>query len=380
MKKYYCAWLFVMSIVGIWVVPFLVPGMTSTAWGEGINETGMQVLTRGPVHEAFAEASMTGATAGVVISQLPYEPIAELPPDQRPEGDNIAWIPGYWSWDDDRSDYIWVSGVWRDIPPGRQWVPGYWATVGDGAQWISGFWGEVAQTEVTYLPAPPEPLEAGPSSPPPAPDTLWTSGSWVWQQSRYYWQPGYWVEQRPDWIWTPSHYTWTPRGYVYVPGYWDYDIIRRGVMFAPIYYDRPVYRQPDYHYSPYIVIDLGVITASLFVQSSSRHYYYGDYYDRHYEERGFYPWYSERVRRYGNDPIYMHYRSQQLVQNPNWDIHVEEQFRYRREHVEARPPKRWRSRLTSSTIRDPAVMRTSLSAGVLPKRCKAGQIRGALLP
>jgi hypothetical protein len=281
---------------------------------------------------------MTGATAGVVITKAPHDPIAELPPDQRPEGANVAWIPGYWSWDDDRSGFIWVSGVWRDLPPGRQWVSGYWTPVQGGSQWISGFWGDVAQTEVTYLPPPPEPLEAGPSSPAPAPGNLWTPGCWVWQQTRYAWQPGYWVVQQPDWVWSPAHYTWTPRGYVYVPGYWDHDMVHRGMMFAPVYYDQPIYTRPNYYYAPSTVIDLAVILTSLFVQPRSHHYYYGDYYDRRYEARGFYPWYSKQVMRYGDDPIYVHYRSMQLRHDPDWDVHMDEQYRYRREHVDARPP------------------------------------------
>lgn len=338
MKTYRLAWAMAVPAVGIWVVPLLVLGMTTAAQGQATMEAGVQVLTRGPVHEAFAEASMTGATVGVEIAKAPYDPITELPPDQRPEGANVAWIPGYWSWDDDRGDFIWVSGVWRDLPPGRQWIPGYWAPVNGGSQWISGFWGDVAQTELTYLPAPPEPLEAGPSSPIPGPDNIWAPGSWVWQQTRYDWQPGYWVVQQPDWVWTPAHYTWTPRGYVYVPGYWDHDIVHRGVMFAPVYYEQPVYRRPNYYYSPTIVIDLTVMLTSLFVQPRSHHYYYGDYYDRRYEKRGFYPWYSKQVSRYGNDPIYAHYRSRQLLQDPDWDVHVDEQYRYRREHEDARPP------------------------------------------
>ncbi|MCX5771657.1 MAG: hypothetical protein NTZ09_15495, partial [Candidatus Hydrogenedentes bacterium] len=135
------------------------------------------------------------------------------------------------------------------------------------------------------------------------------------------------------------HYTWTPRGYVYVPGYWDHDIVHRGLMFAPVYYEQPVYRRSNYYYSPSIVIDLTAMLSSLFVQTRSHHYYYGDYYDRRYEEQGFYPWYSKQVTRYGDDPIYAHYRSRQLQQDPDWDVHVDEQYRYRREHEDARPPR-----------------------------------------
>lgn len=338
MKRYIYICAKASQALGVMVVSLLVLGLATSVQGQPAFEEGMEVLTRGPVHEAFAAASMAGATAGAVITRAPYEPIAELPPDQRPEGDNVAWIPGYWGWDDDRNDYIWVSGVWRNIPPGRQWVPGYWAPVSNGVQWISGFWGEVAQSEVAYLPQPPETLDIGPSSPAPGPDNSWTQGSWIWQQSRYNWQPGYWVAQRPDWVWTPAHYIWTPRGHVYVPGYWDYDIVNRGVMFAPVYYSQPLYRRSGYYYSPSIAIDLGVVLTSFFVQPRSRHYYYGDYYDQRYEERGFYPWYSRQSSRYGNDPLYAHYRSRQILQNSNWDAHIADQFRYRRDHVEARPP------------------------------------------
>ncbi len=337
MRTYRTARAAVAAAVGIWVVSFLV-GPAMAAQDQATPEAGVQVLTRGPVHEAFAEASMTGAMAGVVITTPPPDPIAELPPDQRPEGASVAWIPGYWSWDDDRSAYIWVSGVWRDLPPGRQWVPGYWTLVAGGSQWISGFWGDAAQTEVTYLPPPPEPREAGPSSPAPAPGNLWTPGCWIWQQSSYAWQPGYWVVQQPDWVWVPAHYTWTPRGYVYVQGYWDHDIVHRGVMFAPVYYNQPIYTRPDYSYSPSTVIDLAVMAACLFVHPRSNRYFYGDYYDPRYEQRGFYPWYSKRLARYGEDPIYAHYRSRQLRRDPDWDVHIDDQFRYRREHVDARPP------------------------------------------
>jgi hypothetical protein len=327
-----------LALAGLAVSPLLCVGTTLLAARSVAEEAGVQVLTRGPVHEAFAAASMSGSKAGIVVTRAPYEPITEMPPDQRPDGDDVAWIPGYWSWDDDRNDYIWVSGVWRDLPPGRQWVPGYWATVNGGSQWISGFWGDVVEAEVTYLPPPPEPLDVGPSSPQPGPGTSWAPGCWIWQQTRYDWQPGYWVSPQPQWVWSPAHYTWTPRGHIYVPGYWDHDLGHRGVIFAPVYYDRPVYTQPNYYYSPSVIIDLAVMATLMFVQPRSHHYYFGDYYDRRYEDRGYYPWHSRQASRFGYDPLFLQYRAEQLRHDRDWDIHVEDLYRHRQDHAEYRPP------------------------------------------
>ena len=92
-------------------------------------EQGVQVLTRGPVHEAFAETVTYDPEPGVIVPKAPPAAIEEVPPEQRLEGANVAWIPGYWAWDDERKDFLWVSGIWRDLPPGRQWVPGYWGQV-----------------------------------------------------------------------------------------------------------------------------------------------------------------------------------------------------------------------------------------------------------
>src|SRR5258708_427158 len=74
-------------------------------------QEGVEVQTRGPVHEAFAGVVSFQPEAGVVTSKKPPEPIDELPAEQRPAGANVAWIPGYWAWDDDRDDFLWVSGL-----------------------------------------------------------------------------------------------------------------------------------------------------------------------------------------------------------------------------------------------------------------------------
>jgi hypothetical protein len=105
--------------------------------------------------------------------------------------EDATWIPGYWAWDDQREDFIWVSGVYRVPPPERRWVPGYWQDAADGYQWIPGFWTSIQADQVEYLPEPPESLERGPSSPAPSQEYFWVSGCWQYQNGRYAWRSGY---------------------------------------------------------------------------------------------------------------------------------------------------------------------------------------------
>ena len=182
-----------------------------------------------------------------------------MPPDQKPAGQNVQWIPGYWSWDVSRNDFIWISGIWREPPPNNQWVPGYWHQVDGGYQWVSGTWIPVStrtgtQSQQSYLPPPPASLEAGPNTPQPSANVSWTPGFWSWQASGYVWRPGFWAAVQPNWIWMPAHYVWTPSGYLFVPGYWDLPVANRGLMFAPVYYPQPVYAQPNFVFTPSISI------------------------------------------------------------------------------------------------------------------------------
>ncbi|REJ83817.1 MAG: hypothetical protein DWQ29_12200, partial [Planctomycetota bacterium] len=137
-----------------------------------------EALTRGPVHEAFAEQYNADPEAGLVIPRQPPEDIDELPPDTMPEGNNVEWIPGYWGWDDEREDFLWISGLWRDIPPGQRWVPGYWSEAEGGFQWTSGFWMNESTAELDYLPQPPASLDAGPNIDSPGENYFWVPGCW----------------------------------------------------------------------------------------------------------------------------------------------------------------------------------------------------------
>jgi len=277
---------------------------------------------------------------GIVVTKAPPDVIEEVPPEERPEGDNVTWIPGYWAWDDERSDFLWVSGTWRALPPGRQWMAGYWGKTTQGYQWTSGYWADATARETTYLPPPPATVEVGPNIAAPSIDYGWSPGCWVWYQQRYAWRPGYWAQGRADWDWCPAHYVWTPRGYIFVGGFWDYPVERRGVLFAPVYFESVVYARRGYRYSPTIVIDLGVFSDHLFLRPRYHHYYFGDYYAASYIQGGFYASFSFQFGHRGYDPIYCHQRWEHR-RDREWEHRVETSYQYRRDHETARPPRTW---------------------------------------
>jgi hypothetical protein len=268
-----------------------------------------------------------------------------VPPDQKPAGQNIQWIPGYWSWDVSRRDYLWVSGIWREPPPNSQWVPGYWHQVQGGYQWVPGTWMPVStaqgSSQPSYLPPPPQSLEAGPNSPQPSPNVTWTPGYWSWQGSSYAWRPGFWSAVQANWIWMPAHYVWTPSGYLFIPGFWDVPIANRGLLFAPVYYSQPVYTQPRFVFTPSISIVGSAVTANLFVQPATNQYLFGDFYAQNFVSLGITPWFSFTFAT-GQpaffDPIFSYYAVINVRQNPAWVTEVRRTYVLRRDNVAMRPP------------------------------------------
>jgi hypothetical protein len=282
---------------------------------------GVQVEARGPVHEAFAEATKIRGTPGLVVDRQPPQAVDEMPPEEKPEGEHVVWIPGYWSYDDEARDFIWISGFWRAIPPGRTWVPGAWQKVGTGFQWVSGYWGVEGKTEETeYLPQPPDTLDRGPSAPAPAASSTYVPGCWVYQVNRYLWRPGYWVAYRPGWVWVPSSYTWTPAGFVYVAGYWDVPLCDRGLLFAPIRFTRPVYVTRGFVYRPVYVVQPDFLIGSLFVRANTRCYYFGNYFEPRYRKT-YISWVDYRVNRVSLDVNFSYYRAA-YARYPAWETNL----------------------------------------------------------
>jgi hypothetical protein len=218
-------------------------------------------------------------------------------------------------------------------------VPGYWHTVDEGYQWVSGYWASERATEVEYLPPPPETLEAGPSVEATAEGQVWIPGVWVWQETRYLWRPGFWTAANPDWVWVPAHYEWTPSGFVFVEGYWDYPLLNRGLLFAPVVFTEVPAR---FVFTPSVVIDVRFLAGALFARPAYYHYYFGDYYDPTYTRAGIYPWFAYHGSRLGYDPLFAQTSYVYSRRDPQWAARVREVYFDRREHAAARPPHTYR--------------------------------------
>jgi hypothetical protein len=279
------------------------------------DEQGVEVQLRGPVHEAFAQPDGSKPEPGEVVPKAPPHPIPEEPPPVRPEGDNVQWFNGYWAWDADRNEFMWISGAFRDVPPGRRFVSGYWQQTPDGWRWVPGFWAPAGQTEFPYVPTPPASLDIGPSLPPPGDDYVYSPGYWLYRETRFVWCPGFWRRCLPGMVWVPPCYRWTPAGCLFVAGYDDYPLGRRGLLFAPVCFNRPLWHTPGWRYRPYYALHCDGILDNFFVRPRFGHYYYGNYYGRPYLDRGFEPWFAYAQR--GYDPLWNHYRLANRG-NPGW--------------------------------------------------------------
>jgi len=254
------------------------------------------IALRGPLHEAFARPVSLDPVDREGIAKQPPEPLDELPPEHRPDGDNVTWISGYWNYDPAEDDFLWISGLWRDVPPGRRWVPGYWSEVNGRYRWTAGVWTSTSQNTVAYLPQPPRSQERGPTSQAVSDDYFWVPGSWEYASNNYRWRPGYWAPHQQGWVWNPAYYEWSPNGYVYCDGYWDYALDRRGFIYAPVRYRGHRHGR----YMPQTVLNIPNLLLYMFVNDGSGYYSYGDYYGR----SGYRPWYTGYGSRRGYDPIY----------------------------------------------------------------------------
>ncbi len=301
-----------------------------------------EVMTRGPVHEAYATpVDLEPEAKSMAATKAPPAALKETPPAERPDGNQYVWVPGYWAWDTDRADYIWVSACWRVAPPNMYWVPGYWRPNGPVWEWVPGFWATNATRQIEYLPAPPAPIVVEPVGIAPSPDYTWVPPCYYWVNGAYVLRSGYWLESRPGWLWIPSHTVWSPRGYVFVAGYWDFPIERRGVLFCPVYVPPAVVVSTTFVFTPSVTVSFGFLSTSLFVAPRYCHYYFGDYYDPVYINIGIYAWCDRGPRRRWCDPIWDH-EYWRHHRDPHWERDTRHYYEQRRDHRDLRPAHNYR--------------------------------------
>ena len=332
------------------------PGAESSTIPSEELPAGSQVLASGPVHEAFAKPVSMDPQAPIIVPNQPPANIQEVPPAEKPDGAGIVWVPGYWAWDADRNDFVWVSGCWRNAPPNTYWVPGHWLQVDGGWEWIGGFWKPMSdqpQQEIEYLPAPPTSFEVEAEGPPPQPDQIWVPGCWYWDNDHYIQRHGYWIAPRVGWAWVPSHYAWTPRGDIFCAGHWDYDMDDRGVLFTPTYFPPNVRVLAGFAFSPSICVDLGMLRLNLFAYPRYHHYYFGDYYDDRYRRDGIYPWFQCQTVHAWYDPLFAYDRWHLGRTDPHWAADQERGFESRRANPDLRPARTF-TELQAQMARMPA--------------------------
>jgi WXXGXW repeat (2 copies) len=293
----------------------LLVAFGANARGDDSDQKYIEVDARGPVHEAFAQPYEADPEPPKAVDKQPPEPIPEEPAAEKPAGKNVQWVPGYWQWDNDRKDFIWVAGMWRDMPQGRRWVAGYWAKTAEGYRWVSGHFADANEKDNQYVPQPPANPDEGPTTPAPDANSSYIPGAWFYGDNGYYYRSGYWTDCYADRVWIPARYYWSPYGYVFSSGYWDYPLFGRGLLFAPVYFTRPLWLTAGWYYRPFFSVGFGGLFGNFFVGFGYNHYFFGDYYARSYLGLGIYPWYWGS--RYHYDPIWNHQRWVNR-NNSNW--------------------------------------------------------------
>lgn len=304
------------SLLAAFGLTLILPPFSSEAFqaDDDLPPADFSVETRGPVHEAFAQPNDGKLEMGAPVPKEPPPMIPERPPEQTIDNPNMEWIPGYWAWDADRNDFVWVTGTLRNPPPGRRWIPGHWANTNAGWNWVPGFWAPENQPELQYTPEPPAPLEDGPALPAPNADSSYVPGYWYYNSpdQRFAWRPGYWAPFRTGRIWTSPQYMWTPNGYVFVPGYWDYPLDDRGLLFAPAYFPTPLWNNAGWFYQPNYVVSLNLFFGSGFYRPGWNSFYFGNYYGGNYAGLGYRPWWGGP-----RNSVYDYYRWHNR-NNPQW--------------------------------------------------------------
>lgn len=308
------------------------------------NVSQFDTLLSGPVHEAFMQPFNGTAASGVVVQATPPKPLREIAPRFIPQGDDIQWIPGYWSampGQNGDSQFVWVSGTFRRMPPGRKWMSGGWVQVADGHQWTPGAWvPEDFSVQSSVVDATPTAIaDLGPVGEAPSANHMWVPPQHVLNDGQIVVQDGFWSEGNQNWVWTPARLIPTANGVIPVSGYWDHTISRRGQLFAPARFQNLSQIDSNVPFSPGVALDAERIALHLFVDPQSQQFLFGDFYGEQFTDLGITPWYQPAERLGGYDPILGFHARRMSRNGAQLTQRLRSWNQYFTGQVDARPPR-----------------------------------------
>ena len=165
----------------------------SAAQAETDRQNGMQVLTRGPVHEAFAETSDFRSRAGHRGAQRRRRtPSKKCRRTSGRRGPTSRGSPATGAGTTSGTISCGSAASGERCRLVANGCPGIGARPARLSMDVR-LLGRCQASEVQYLPEPPATVETGPNIAAPSADDTWLPGCWVWQQNRYAWRPGFWA-------------------------------------------------------------------------------------------------------------------------------------------------------------------------------------------
>jgi WXXGXW repeat (2 copies) len=182
-------------------------------------------------HDALQTAQPPRPADRAHAPEQPPAPIAERPAGARPQR-RAEWVPGYWDWDPERAEFVWMGGVWQVPPPSTIWVSSRWMRDGDGWYRRPGFWsrrrGAIAVAPADSDGSPPAWQTTGPPvghpadkvTAAPGPDYFFIPGHYAPNGQQLVWKPGFWTRAHAGWDWIPAHWVRRPSGWEFRSGHW----------------------------------------------------------------------------------------------------------------------------------------------------------------
>ena len=291
------------------------------------------------MHEAFAEVVQYDPAPGIAVAKQPPKPIEAVAPQQKPEGEGYQWIGGYWGWDEDRSDFLWISGVWRIPPPedavGARLLGRNRGPLAVGFRLLGPRLASPRASRSSTCPRHRPPWRPAPAARPPptttsgarllglAPEPLPVANPLL--------GPG------PDFLGVdPLALRVDAQRLRLRAGPLGLHLAASRVSFCPVYFHRPIYLHAGYRFVPSVVIYGNVLHQHLFCRPQYGHYYFGDYYAS-LRAVGHLPWFSLYHSRRPASRFTPITAGISATGSPTGSTQVHRWHRYHRDNEHARP-------------------------------------------